>query len=164
MAFTIQLDPEMERRLAEQARTRGVSIETYVQQILERHAAVERSNQKLTAEEFEAALDAMTAYSDKIPVLSLEAFRRDEIYRDHDLIDAPFYSPIGMSPENSLRQHGRVMYPRDPSTTRRALRSVASLRTTDRNCVAGLRRSRVKAKCAARRLDQSDEPGLPIPQ
>jgi hypothetical protein len=33
---------------------------------------------------FEAALDAMTVYSDKIPVLPLDAFRRDEIYRDHD--------------------------------------------------------------------------------
>jgi hypothetical protein len=33
---------------------------------------------------FEAALDAMTVYSDKVPVLPLDAFRRDEIYRDHD--------------------------------------------------------------------------------
>jgi len=29
-------------------------------------------------------LDAMTVYSDKIPVLPLDTFRRDEIYRDHD--------------------------------------------------------------------------------
>jgi predicted transcriptional regulator len=80
MAFTVQLNPEMERRLAEQARTRNVSIETYIQQILERHAAVERSDQKLTDEEFEAALDAMTVYSEKIPVLPLNALSREGIY------------------------------------------------------------------------------------
>jgi predicted transcriptional regulator len=80
MAFTIQLDPEMERRLVEQARLRDVPIKTYIQQILERYAAVERSDQELSDEEFKAALDAIAAYSDKIPLLSLDAFRRDEIY------------------------------------------------------------------------------------
>lgn len=84
MAFTFQLDLEMERRLAEQARALGVSIEIYIQQILERHAAVKRSDRKLTDEEFEAALDAIAAYSDKIPVLPLDALNRDEIYKDHD--------------------------------------------------------------------------------
>ena len=84
MAFTFQLDPEMESRLAEQARVRRVSIADYIQQILERHAAVQNSAHKLTDEEFEAALNAMAVYSDKIPVLPLEALMRDEIYRDHD--------------------------------------------------------------------------------
>jgi len=56
----------------------------YIRQILERQLAVLRSEQKLNEEAFEAALDAMTVYSDRIPVLPLSAFRRDEIYRDHD--------------------------------------------------------------------------------
>ena len=34
MAFTFQLDPEMERTLAEQARLHGVSIARYIQEIL----------------------------------------------------------------------------------------------------------------------------------
>ncbi|HEY1524838.1 MAG TPA: toxin-antitoxin system HicB family antitoxin [Candidatus Angelobacter sp.] len=84
MAFTFQLDPEMERTLAEQARSQGVSMATYIRQILERQLAVQRSRQRLNEEAFEAALDAMTVYSDKVPVLPLDAFRRDEIYRDHD--------------------------------------------------------------------------------
>ena len=84
MAFTFQLDPEMERTLAEQAQSQGVTMATYIRQILERELAVQRSGQKLDEEAFEAALDAMTVYSDKIPVLPLSAFRRDEIYRDHD--------------------------------------------------------------------------------
>jgi len=84
MAFTFQLDPEMERTLAAQAQSQGVTMATYIRQILERELAVQRSGQKLDEEAFEAALDAMTVYSDKIPVLPLSAFRRDEIYRDHD--------------------------------------------------------------------------------
>lgn len=84
MAFTLQLDPEMERTLAEQARLHGVSMARYIQEILARQIALQASGNRLNEEEFEAALDAMTVYSDKIPVLPLDAFRRDEIYRDHD--------------------------------------------------------------------------------
>lgn len=84
MAFTFQLDPEMERTVAEQARLHGVSMATYIQEILARQLAFQRSEHNLSEKEFEAALDAMTVYSDKIPVLPVEAFRRDEIYRDHD--------------------------------------------------------------------------------
>jgi HicB-like protein involved in pilus formation len=84
MAFTFQLDPEMERRLAEQARAQGVSITDYVQRILERHASMQNRPRRLSDEEFEAALDAMAVYSDKVPVLPLAALLRDEIYRDHD--------------------------------------------------------------------------------
>lgn len=84
MAFTFQLDPEMERTLAEQAQAQGVSIADYVQGILERHAAVHNRPHNLSDQEFEAALNAMAVYSDKVPVLPLEALTRDEIYRDHD--------------------------------------------------------------------------------
>jgi hypothetical protein len=84
MAFTFQLDAEMEKRFAEQARAQGVSMETYIRQILEQHAVLPPREQRLSDQEFEAALDAMTIYSDKIPVLPLEALMRDQIYRDHD--------------------------------------------------------------------------------
>jgi hypothetical protein len=84
MAFTFQLEPEMERRLAEQARLHGVSMARYIQEILIRQIGLQTSGRKVSEEEFEAALDAMTVYSDKVPVLPLDAFRRDEIYRDHD--------------------------------------------------------------------------------
>jgi len=84
MAFTLQLDPEMERTLAEQARQHGVSVARYIQEILARELAVQTSEHRLSEEEFEAALDAMTVYSDRIPVLPLDALSRDEIYRDHD--------------------------------------------------------------------------------
>jgi hypothetical protein len=57
---------------------------TCIQEILARQLVLQMSNNKLSEDEFEAALDAMTVYSDKIPVLPLDAFRRDEIYRDHN--------------------------------------------------------------------------------
>jgi predicted DNA-binding protein len=84
MEINIQLDPEMEHRLAEQAQAQGVSFATYIRQILERQLAHTTIEHKLSGEEFEAALDAMTVYSDKIPTLPLDALTRDEIYRDHD--------------------------------------------------------------------------------
>jgi hypothetical protein len=84
MALTLQLDPEMKRTLTKQARLQGLSVERYIQEILERQLALQTSDNKLAEEEFEAVLDAMTVFSDKIPVLPLGAFRRDEIYRDHD--------------------------------------------------------------------------------
>ena len=45
---------------------------------------MKKDRNKLNEGAFEAMLDAMTVYSDKIPVLPLDTFRRDEIYRDHD--------------------------------------------------------------------------------
>lgn len=84
MAFTFQLDPEMEKALAELAKSQGISINTYIQDLLERQIALRTADQKLSNEEFEAALDAMTIYSDKIPMLPLDAFKRDQIYRDDD--------------------------------------------------------------------------------
>jgi len=56
----------------------------YIKEILERQLAAQVGQHKLSNEEFEAALDAMTVFSSKVPVLPLDALRRDEIYRDHD--------------------------------------------------------------------------------
>jgi hypothetical protein len=77
MAFTLRLDPEMERTLAEQARLHGVSIARYIPEVLARQLALQTRGHNLSEQEFEAALDAMTVYSDRIPVLPLGAFRRD---------------------------------------------------------------------------------------
>ena len=74
----------MMRQLAGQAQKQGVPLATYIRQILERQLAFPTVEHKLNEEEFEAALDAMTVYSDEIPVLPLDALRRDEIYRDYD--------------------------------------------------------------------------------
>ena len=84
MAFTLHLRPDMERDLAAQAQAQGLSLEAYVQSLIERQLGIQGQGQKLSLEEFEAELDGLAAYSEKIPLLPLEAFTRDEIYRDHD--------------------------------------------------------------------------------
>ena len=84
MAFFIQLKPELEQSLAAQARVQGVSLDEYVRTLLEKQAILRNYQLKLTLEEFEAELDGLTEFSDKIPDLPLEALNRDSIYRDHD--------------------------------------------------------------------------------
>jgi hypothetical protein len=84
MAFTLHLRPDLERTLAVQARAQGLSVEAYVQMLIERQILPAKQEQSLSAEEFEAELDGLAAYSEKIPLLPLSAFSREEIYRDHD--------------------------------------------------------------------------------
>ena len=84
MAFTLHLRPDLEKDLAAQAHTLGLSLEVYVQMLIERQIDLDLRERKLSAEEFEAELDALAAYSEKIPLLPLTAFTRDEIYRDHN--------------------------------------------------------------------------------
>ena len=82
MAFTLHLRPDrLEKDLAAQAREQGMSLEAYVQVLVERQIIQER---KLSNGRVEAELDGLAAYSEKIPLLPLAAFTRDEIYRDHD--------------------------------------------------------------------------------
>jgi hypothetical protein len=83
MALILQLSPDLEERLAAEARDRGVSLDDYVRTLLE-HRFVREPERKMTQEEFEAILDSLAEFSDKIPDLPAEAFTREGIYRDHD--------------------------------------------------------------------------------
>ena len=82
MALILQLPPDLEESLSEQARVRGISLEQYIQSLLEQLNP--RPKRRLTMEEFRAALDGLAEYSHKIPDLPDEAFTREGIYRDHD--------------------------------------------------------------------------------
>jgi len=84
MAFTLHLRPDLERALAAQAREQGLSLDAYVQMLVEQQMTPGMNKQNVSAEEIEAKLDGLAAYSEKIPLLPLSAFTRDEIYRDHD--------------------------------------------------------------------------------
>lgn len=70
--------------LAEQAKARGLSVEAYVQQILEQQlAAPPQSKHFRTPEEIRAWLDSLAQFSDKIPPLP-ETISREWLYQDHD--------------------------------------------------------------------------------
>ena len=71
--------------LAIQAARRGLDVAAYIDQILQ--AATKPalpSSPRLTQEEFDAVLDGLAEFSDKIPILPDSAFTREAIYSDHD--------------------------------------------------------------------------------
>ncbi|HEY6349319.1 MAG TPA: hypothetical protein VI636_07915 [Candidatus Angelobacter sp.] len=84
MALILQLKHDLEETLTAQARALGLSLDQYVQRLLEQQLPPQAQNRMLTLNEFEAALDSIAAHSDKIPELPPEALTREGIYRDHD--------------------------------------------------------------------------------
>jgi hypothetical protein len=71
--------------LAEQARMRGMPVETYVEELLVRQAAAGSAGaaRPRTPEQIRAWLDALAQFSDKIPPLP-ETISREWIYQDQD--------------------------------------------------------------------------------
>jgi hypothetical protein len=78
MTVTIDLAPELEARIQAQAVAAGVSLEAYVQSIIEA-AALQPVGERPTLEEFEAAMDELAEGTEDIPVLSPEATSRESI-------------------------------------------------------------------------------------
>lgn len=83
MSLVLQLSPDLEATLAAEARSRGLSLDEYVRTLIE-HRPVFQPERKLTAKEFQEALDVIGAHFDKVPNLPPEALTREGIYRDHD--------------------------------------------------------------------------------
>jgi hypothetical protein len=84
MVVTVNIPDE----LAEAAKSRGLSLEAYVQEILAQQLArpVARpaeTRQPRKAEEIRIWLDSLAQFSDKIPPLP-ETISRDWLYQDHD--------------------------------------------------------------------------------
>ena len=79
----IHLRPEVEARLQAQAKAKGVSLERYVQTLLEQ-TVLSGESETASDAEFEAAMDALSEGLDHLPVLSAEALTRAGIYRDDD--------------------------------------------------------------------------------
>lgn len=79
MTITIQLSPQIEDVLVTRARENGMSVDAYVQSVLE-GAAAGRKMLALSPEDFEAALDELSSDSERLPVLPPEAYNREGIY------------------------------------------------------------------------------------
>lgn len=79
----LDIDIEVERRIVEAARARGLEPSAYASKIVA-DAFAYTSSKQLTAEEFEASLNRLAMYSSKIPELPDEAYSREGIYQDHD--------------------------------------------------------------------------------
>lgn len=83
MTVRLELKPEVEAALADQAKTKGLPLEAYLQDVVEdlAHAhAAPRQN----VERFRAALDRLAEMGKNLPHLPSSAFTRESIYQDHD--------------------------------------------------------------------------------
>jgi hypothetical protein len=84
MRMTLELTPHVAASLATQTRARAVSLDTYVRHLIEEQAAaVDRREQPMPLEPFEAELDALAADSETLPYLPAEALTRESFYQDH---------------------------------------------------------------------------------
>lgn len=80
MVVTVNIPDE----LAAAAKTRGLSLEAYVQEILAQQLArPAETRQPRTPQEIRAWLDSLAEFSDKIPPLP-ETISREWLYHDHD--------------------------------------------------------------------------------
>jgi hypothetical protein len=81
MQVTVNIPDE----LAAQVQSRGLTPQSYVERLLaEQVSPKAAASPKLSLEEFEASLDELAQYSDKIPLLPDEALSRESFYQDHD--------------------------------------------------------------------------------
>jgi hypothetical protein len=79
MTVTIELTPEVEERVSALASALGLSLEAYLQSVIET-TAFQAPGESATVEEFDAAMDALVEGTDGLPVLSPEALTRESIY------------------------------------------------------------------------------------
>jgi hypothetical protein len=82
MQVTVNIPDE----LVAQVQSRGLTPQSYVEHLIAEQTATatESAVHNLSLEEFEASLDKLTRYSEKIPLLPNEAFSRESLYQDHD--------------------------------------------------------------------------------
>ena len=83
MTISIEINPEVQARLATQASARGIEAPAYAALILEQAAEPAPPEPgKLTLEDFKKTLDRIAQFSHKIPGSPDESFSRQN--RDHD--------------------------------------------------------------------------------
>jgi hypothetical protein len=80
MQVTVTIPDE----LAAQVQSRGLTPESYVEHLLAEQLLQKTATPRLSLEEFDASLDELAQYSEKIPVLPDEALSRESLYQDHD--------------------------------------------------------------------------------
>jgi hypothetical protein len=84
MSISIELKPEIEERLEQEAAARGVSVESYVEELLEQQVSQPAKISRVGAEEIDHVLDSLAEGSENRPVLPSEAYTRESIYHDHN--------------------------------------------------------------------------------
>jgi hypothetical protein len=81
MTVKLELKPEVEESLVNQANTKGVPLETYLKDVIEGLAYTRPAS---TRDEFRTALDRLAEMGRSLPHLPSSAFSRESIYQDHN--------------------------------------------------------------------------------
>lgn len=84
MTISIELKPEVEELLEQEAASRGVSVESYVEELIEQQVSQPHKTSRIGSEEIDQVLDSLAKSSDDRPVLQPEAYTRESIYKDHN--------------------------------------------------------------------------------
>jgi hypothetical protein len=79
MTVTLDLTPELEKRIVSAAMAQGLSVEAYLLSVIEA-TAVPAAGERASLREFEVAMDELSEGLDQVPVLAPEALTRESIY------------------------------------------------------------------------------------
>ena len=83
MQITVTVPDEFASRI----QALGLTPEGYVERLIAEQTGLLKvpvAARELDLDEFNASLDALARYSDKIPSLPVEAFSRESFYENHD--------------------------------------------------------------------------------
>ena len=83
MTVSLELKPEVEASLNYQAKAKGVPLHAYLQDLIEDLARTQAVRTPDT-EDFRAALDSLAEMGKNLPQVPSSAFRRENIYQDHN--------------------------------------------------------------------------------
>lgn len=83
MTVRLELKPEVEAALNDQAKAKGVPLDAYLHDAIEDFARAQAAP-KPGVEEFRAALDRLAEMGKDLPHLPSSAFSRESIYQGHD--------------------------------------------------------------------------------
>jgi hypothetical protein len=85
VTIKIELNPEIEERLAAEAQAQGLALEEYAQRLLqEAIGSTRRRRSRASQQEFRGFLDALASKAPNVPQLRAETFSRGMIYEEHD--------------------------------------------------------------------------------
>jgi len=84
MTITVDIRPEVRAELARQAAAQGRAVEAYVAGLIEEAVRLPAGADGLSQDRLEGTLREVAQFSSKIPVLTDDAFTRENLYRDHD--------------------------------------------------------------------------------
>ena len=83
MTVRLELKPEVEASLNDQAKAKGVPLDTYLQNVIEDLART-KTTTKPDQEEFRMALDRLAEMGKNLRSVPSSAFSRESIYQDHN--------------------------------------------------------------------------------